>query len=451
MKWELYKRSFIPLHRVTPFLYGVQKRTHELIGCEPVICVSAHEGHKFWWAWDYDQIREIGKKLIADIKEDYEKHFEIANRLLQQAFEYSEKIRKMKFRNLSDVEFIRLYEDYLNKIIDTHAFLGVTVDAIDIYPFEYFKNLVYKFLDGKVDDVDGIFQKLNRPTFLSYIKQAERDLLEKDIDYVVDKWWWISLGWENMKPMTKDEFIQQKKDMDKNDFSFADENKTLKEEIIKKYGFNDEIKFFIRLFEDYSVLHDKRKEMQVKTVYGLHLFLNDAERRLGVNGLQYYFADEVIEFLRGKKVENLKARKDASLIYIRDASMEKYFGAEAIERRKVLLSSYSSDIDEIKGMPTYSGRLIGRAKVCFGAKDAFEKVEEGDILICSMTLPDYLPAIKKAGAILTDEGGITCHAAIISRELKKPCIVGTINATDVFKDGDLLEFDSTTGVVKKVK
>ena len=67
-----------------------------------------------------------------------------------------------------------------------------------------------------------------------------------------------------------------------------------------------------------------------------------------------------------------------------------------------------------------------------------------------MTRPDYIIGIKKAAAIVTNEGGITCHAAIVSRELGIPCIIGTKIATEVFKDGDLVEVNANHGVVKKI-
>lgn len=68
-----------------------------------------------------------------------------------------------------------------------------------------------------------------------------------------------------------------------------------------------------------------------------------------------------------------------------------------------------------------------------------------------MTTPDYFPAMKKASGIVTDEGGITCHAAIVARELKIPCIIATNIATQVIKDGDLLELDTKQGIVRKIK
>jgi pyruvate,water dikinase len=65
-----------------------------------------------------------------------------------------------------------------------------------------------------------------------------------------------------------------------------------------------------------------------------------------------------------------------------------------------------------------------------------------------MTTPDYVSSMKVAGAIVTNEGGLLCHAAIISRELGKPCVIGTKIATQVLKDGDMVEVDADNGVVR---
>lgn len=78
------------------------------------------------------------------------------------------------------------------------------------------------------------------------------------------------------------------------------------------------------------------------------------------------------------------------------------------------------------------------------------KVRDGDILVSSMTRPEMIMAMKKAAAFVTDEGGITSHAAIIAREMKKPCIIGTKIATQVLKDGDLIEVDADNGIVRKL-
>ena len=78
-------------------------------------------------------------------------------------------------------------------------------------------------------------------------------------------------------------------------------------------------------------------------------------------------------------------------------------------------------------------------------------MQKGDILVAPTTGPEMMTAIQKASAIVTDEGGLMSHAAIVSRELKIPCIVGTKYATKILKDGDIIEVDANNGVVRKIK
>lgn len=104
-------------------------------------------------------------------------------------------------------------------------------------------------------------------------------------------------------------------------------------------------------------------------------------------------------------------------------------------------------IFEIKGQMAYKGSIKGEAQI-IKSKDAFDKFREGNILVTGMTTPDFLPIMKKASAFITDEGGITCHAAIVAREMRKPCIIGTKIATEVLKSGDLVEIDADKGIVK---
>jgi len=95
------------------------------------------------------------------------------------------------------------------------------------------------------------------------------------------------------------------------------------------------------------------------------------------------------------------------------------------------------------------GHAHGPVKIVMDAS-LQDIVEDGDILVAPMTTPDYLPALRKAAAFVTDEGGMTCHAAIVAREMKKPCVIGTKNATKVFSNGDLVDVDAILGTVKIV-
>ncbi|MBA7490644.1 hypothetical protein ES702_01185 [subsurface metagenome] len=109
-----------------------------------------------------------------------------------------------------------------------------------------------------------------------------------------------------------------------------------------------------------------------------------------------------------------------------------------------------SDLKIIKGNIANKGKVKGTAKIVMIRKE-FDKFKKGDVLVASMTTPEYLPIMKIASAFVTDEGGIMCHAAIVSRELKKPCVIGTKIATQALKDGDKVEVDANKGIVKIIK
>ncbi|MFH1382259.1 MAG: phosphoenolpyruvate synthase [Chloroflexota bacterium] len=100
----------------------------------------------------------------------------------------------------------------------------------------------------------------------------------------------------------------------------------------------------------------------------------------------------------------------------------------------------------LKGAPASPGIASGPVRLIHDASQ-IDKVKDGDILVAEMTTPDFVPAMKRAAAIITDRGGRTAHAAIVSRELGIPCIVGTGQATTTLKEGQIITIDGTTGQV----
>jgi phosphohistidine swiveling domain-containing protein len=104
----------------------------------------------------------------------------------------------------------------------------------------------------------------------------------------------------------------------------------------------------------------------------------------------------------------------------------------------------------IKGSSACVGKVTGRIKKITEVAD-MNKIKRNEILVTSMTTPDLMAVNKNFLAIITDEGGITCHAAIVARELRKPCIIGTKIATQVLNDGDLIEVDANNGIIKILK
>ncbi len=106
---------------------------------------------------------------------------------------------------------------------------------------------------------------------------------------------------------------------------------------------------------------------------------------------------------------------------------------------------------ELKGNIAYKGKVTGKARVVFVEEAKGIKFDKGDILVAISTNPGLAPFFKKAAAIVTDEGGIMSHAAIVSRELAIPAIIGTNFATSLIKTGDLVEVDAEKGIVRIIK
>ncbi len=100
----------------------------------------------------------------------------------------------------------------------------------------------------------------------------------------------------------------------------------------------------------------------------------------------------------------------------------------------------------IHGVTAYPGKCTGIVKLIYSKED-FETFNEGDIIVSPMTTPKFTGIMKIASGIITDEGGVTCHAAIVAREFKKPCLIGCKNATKVLKNGMKVELDSTSGTI----
>ena len=98
------------------------------------------------------------------------------------------------------------------------------------------------------------------------------------------------------------------------------------------------------------------------------------------------------------------------------------------------------------GQSASNGKARGFVRIVLNPR-LQKQFNTGDVLVTGMTSPDFVPLIKKASAIVTEQGGITCHAAIIVREFNKPCVIGTHTATKTLKDGDFVEVDADHGIV----
>jgi len=180
---------------------------------------------------------------------------------------------------------------------------------------------------------------------------------------------------------------------------------------------------------------------------------------VAVEDLLQYTPEECISLYEGKRVDKeiTHARRKANIIIDDKGRTNAYWGEEA----KEIIDDFLKDTNqrkELKGTIANKGKVVGHAKIIRPGYDDFhkvktlmEKMNKGDILISETTSPEIMLACKKAGAIVTDQGGLMSHAVIVSRELGIPCIVGTENATQILQDGDLVEVDADKGIVKIVK
>lgn len=169
-----------------------------------------------------------------------------------------------------------------------------------------------------------------------------------------------------------------------------------------------------------------------------------------MNPAEIFRSDALSEEQRQIQLQQIKERENGFILFNGKLYLLEEFGAVLKANNLKLEQKDVSRLSGVTGSVAHHGQVRGRV-IIISSKSQLKNVKEGDILITEMTSPDYVPIMHKAAAIVTDEGGITSHAAIISRELGIPCIVGTQFATKVFKDGDLVEVDAEKGVVRKVE
>jgi phosphohistidine swiveling domain-containing protein len=168
---------------------------------------------------------------------------------------------------------------------------------------------------------------------------------------------------------------------------------------------------------------------------------------LSVNDLRYFYYWEISDGLTGKKIKisEILARKRGYGILANGNNVQSLSAIEVKDlEKKIVSKKYLSR--QILGNTACRGKVTGIAKIIISPKE-FSKFKAGDILVTAMTTPDYVPIMKKAAAFVTDEGGISCHAAIVAREMHKPCVIGTKIATKILRDGDRVEVNADKGII----
>ena len=216
-----------------------------------------------------------------------------------------------------------------------------------------------------------------------------------------------------------------------------------------------ELKYLLAFLKNNVYLRDYRDKirqqlnMELKKAYleiGLRLHLSLYQTTLLTNA-------EIISHLRAGKIFNqnkIREREKSFLLIQNNAQAKIWSGKAAKNKAKKELKTAQVNQDQtIKGTTGSNGYAVGKARIIHTNKD-LHKIRPGDIMVTTMTRQDFVTAIRLVKALVTDEGSVTAHAAIIARELRIPCVVAAKNATQIFKDGDRVEVDANKGTVKKL-
>jgi phosphohistidine swiveling domain-containing protein len=227
----------------------------------------------------------------------------------------------------------------------------------------------------------------------------------------------------------------------------------IKKSILKKLGATEQEKNIFSLFGYCQYNRDERMSYEQRLFVLIDRVLSELSKRflIDVATLKYSFSEELtVEKLRDEKFRQMlkERQKNGLLVYWKDGKIGEYLLGQA---GSILFDGVQVDSiqgDKVKGQVAFKGKVKGVVRIINNPKENVP--DEPFVLVTSMTSPDFIQFLRKCVAVVTDEGGITCHAAILSRELKKPCIIGTKIATQVLHDGDLVEVDADNGVVRKL-
>jgi len=199
--------------------------------------------------------------------------------------------------------------------------------------------------------------------------------------------------------------------------------------------------FYLNIIEQLLELRTRQWEAMC---YGGYLFREMIIKyfpKIDHESLLWLTMDEVIDALyNNSDYKKISSSRKVFILEVSDKGVKLI--TENIKDEDLFIKNTS----EIKGQCAYPGLVKGTVKVVFEPKEC-SKINSGDVLVATMSTPDFLGGMLKASAFVTDIGGITSHVAIVARELQKPCIIGTKFATRVLKDGDLIEVNANTGII----
>jgi len=383
----------------------------------------------------------------------------------EQLLKYSENINKIKNHVGAFEKFSKLCLEFgpamyfpilIEKILEEEA-VSIIRKHIKKNPDKYFS-----ILTASTIPTEGTKELISLYKIaLAYYKNSKKidKNIEKMINLHLNRFCWLSFTKFVGKPWNKESITQRikklnlksiAKDLDELKNKSNTSNRLLKKTYENLKFPNKEIQF-MKLTQLLAYFRTYRIDVYTQAGSNAkHLFELLAQKiELTVQQFVFLTYEEILLYLKNKQKfpKNEVKRRSAKKWQLLFSE-----GKMTLSYERPFLVEDKQNIKRriIKGQIASEGFATGEVKIIRGVLE-FNKMKNKAVLVTSMTTPDFVPLMQRASAIITDEGGITCHAAIVSRELKKPCIIGTKIATKIFKDGDLVEVDANKGIVKIIE
>jgi phosphohistidine swiveling domain-containing protein len=314
--------------------------------------------------------------------------------------------------------------------------------------------------------VENIFKISSNQEVAKYIEHTHQKLWKKLQEHS-RKYYWMLNSYAETRYLDRVYFIGMikeilakkltKEDIDRiflqNDKRLV-EYKSNIEKLENELNFTEAENDIIKLIDFFAFFQDERKAFSLRANHYTDLFMKEIVRRSGLSYdlVKFLSPYEYSELLADKfPLEKIKSRqKHMSLLFYQDGL--KILEGDVSEKKEgeVFGGDVGGTTNEFEGMRAMGGKVIGKVRKILLVED-LKTMQAGEILVTTMTSPDFIMAMKKASAIVTDQGGVTCHAAVISRELGIPCVIGTKIATRVLKTGDVIEVRANHGIIKILK
>lgn len=401
----------------------------------------------------YQRLMEISNACISRA-EELQKYMNSDTSSLEDRLE---SFKKMYSKSASYVFIVVFSEKLLEKRVE-----DLIREKTSVKFDYYFESLIYpKKYNENTEELIALLQ------LTKYLKENDidinSDVTTKLFNDHAAKFGWLGTRWMLENVWNSDDIKLRvshylNKDIDNelnNLLKPRNDANLVSEEFIRTYNLNKKEIDLIDLVKEFVFLRTFRTESLAKAHSLVKPLLKRAAEKLiiDVNDIPFLTVDEILDSLKnGQRYDEIIHSRKKGWYMILSYNEIRIF---ADKERKVIddLSVFKANAisdTKISGQIAWKGVVKGRVVIVKDQKDLV-KVQDGDILVTVMTFPNYIPAMEKTAAFITDEGGILCHAAIIAREMKKPCIIGTKIATKVLRDGDFVEVDADSGAVTITK